>query len=202
MHRYPSRPQPGQVIGLLGGSFDPPHGGHLHISRWAERALDLSGLWWLVSPGNPLKADGPAPIAQRLEACRELTRGSGIHVSDIEVQLGWPFTANTLLYLKNRYPRVRFVWLMGADNLSGFHHWQRWTWIIETVPMAVLARPGQQVRAGLSLAAQRYRHLRLPPTAAGLLGRTATARWALLPGPMSDQSSTAIRQSGGWVKGG
>ena len=186
-------------IGLLGGSFDPPHPGHVHITRWALRAIGLDRVWWLVSPGNPLKPRGPADLARRMAACRAMIGDPRVAVTDIEMHLGSPYTAHTLASLARRYPGVRFVWLMGADNLVRFHEWQEWRWIMETHDIAVFARPGQQVRAGLSPAARLFSGRRLPPEAAGLLGRGgAPGRWVLLTGPMSPHSSTMIRQSGGW----
>lgn len=197
---YPGGPVAtrGQRVGLLGGSFDPPHAGHVHVTEWALRALALDRVWWLVSPGNPLKRRGPAAISRRVEASRRLMRHPRVDVTDIERRLGSPYTADTLARLMAAYPGVRFVWLMGADNLAGFHRWQRWEWIARTVPIAVFARPGQQLRAGLSPMARRFAHRRLPPAAARLLGRGDEARWVLLPGPMSPHSSTMIRGGGGW----
>jgi nicotinate-nucleotide adenylyltransferase len=196
-HRGPIA-MPGQRIGLLGGSFDPPHAGHLHISRWALRNLGLDRVWWLVSPGNPLKPHGPAAIGHRLKACRALATNPRITVTDIERHLATRYTADTLARLSRHYPGVRFVWLMGSDNLARFHLWQRWDWIMATTPIGVLARPGEQVRAGLSPAARRFARQRLPQSAATLLGRGGAARWCLLTGPMSPASSTAIREKGGW----
>jgi nicotinate-nucleotide adenylyltransferase len=187
-HRGPIA-TPGQRIGLLGGSFDPPHQGHVHISRWALRNLRLDRVWWLVSPGNPLKQRGPAAIERRLAACRALAGHPRITVTDIERHLATRYTADTLARLSQHYPGVRFVWLMGSDNLAGFHRWQRWDW---------LARPGEQVKAGLSPAARRFAHQRLPQSAASLLGRGDAPRWSLLTGPMSPDSSTAIRARGEW----
>ena len=119
-------------------------------------------------------------------------------MTDIERHLPDAFTANTLVHLKDRFKGVQFVWMMGADNLASFHHWEGWRWIIENVPLAVFARPGQQLKAGLSPAARAYHDRRLAPGAASRLGLGRRARWALLPGPMSDRSSTQIRQSGAW----
>ncbi len=189
---------PGQRIGLLGGSFDPPHPGHMHITRWALRAGALDRVWWLVSPGNPLKERGPADLDRRVAACRDLARHPKVVVTDIERHLPNAYTANTLMHLRKRYPGVRFVWLMGADNLASFHHWQDWRWIIETFPMLIMARPGQQLSAGLSMAARRYASLRVDPSQAAALGRDGGAGWALLTGPMSEASSTRIRRQGGW----
>ena len=190
---------PGMRIGLLGGSFDPPHAGHLHITRWALKAIGLDRVWWLVSPGNPLKAAGPAPIARRIAACRAMIDDRRIVVSDLERYLGSPYSAHTLAWLDRRRPGVRFVWLMGADNLAGFHHWEDWRWIMETHDIAVLARPGQQVRAGLSPAARLFANRRLPDGAARLLGRGRPGRWILLTGAMSPLSSTNLRRTGKWV---
>ena len=192
--------QPGQRIGLLGGSFDPPHAGHVHISRWALRALGLDRVWWLVSPGNPLKDNGPAPIERRMAACRTLTTTRRIKVSDVERHLGSSYTADTLAWLARRHPGVRFVWLMGADNLAEFHRWARWRWIMTHFDVAVFARPGEQVQAGLSPAARTFARQRLPATAAPILGRgDRRGRWAMLTGPMSDMSSTDLRAEGVWV---
>jgi nicotinate-nucleotide adenylyltransferase len=196
-HRGPIA-TPGQRIGLLGGSFDPPHAGHLHITLWALRNLGLDRVWWLVSPGNPLKPRGPAAIGLRLAACRELARHPRVVVTDIERHLGTRYTADTLAKLTARYPGVRFVWLMGADNLAGFHRWQNWDWIMEHFPVGVLARPGEQVRAGLSPAARRFAHRRIHQGGATRLGLGPVPRWALLTGPMSGASSTALRKEGAW----
>lgn len=189
---------PGQRIGLLGGSFDPPHEGHVHITRWALRTLSLDRVWWLVSPGNPLKLSGPADIDRRLAAARGIMRHPRVDVTDIERHLRSRFTADTLRTLSERYRGVCFVWLMGADNLASFHRWERWAWILETYPVGVLARPGEQLRAGLSPAACRFSRRRLRQQDAGALGRDGAARWVLLTGPMSGASSTAIRQTGDW----
>ncbi|MEO0719162.1 MAG: nicotinate-nucleotide adenylyltransferase, partial [Pseudomonadota bacterium] len=116
---------PGLRIGLLGGSFDPPHGGHVHITHTALRTLQLDRVWWLVTPGNPLKPHGPADLKRRMAACHEMIQHPRVVITDIESRLGSRFTADTLGALKNLYPHVRFVWLMGADNLVGFHHWER-----------------------------------------------------------------------------
>ncbi len=188
----------GQRIGLLGGSFDPPHAGHMHISRWALRALGLDAVWWLVTPGNPLKARGPADLARRVAACRAVARHPRIRVTDIEARLGSRYTADTLDRLRALHPGIRFVWLMGADNLRGFHRWDRWDRIMRTTPVAALARPGEQVRAGLAPAARRFARWRRPAGAARSLAVSAPPAWIMLTGPMSHQSSTAIRARGDW----
>jgi nicotinate-nucleotide adenylyltransferase len=189
---------PGQRIGLLGGSFDPPHAGHVHITLWALRAFRLDAVWWLVSPGNPLKKQGPAELPRRLTACRALMQHPRVSVTDIEAQLGTRYTADTLAALRRRYPRLTFLWLMGADNLAGLHRWQRWQSIMETMPVGVLARPGQQVAAALSPAARRYARQRLPTHASGSLAHRAAPCWTLQTGAMSPLSSSEIRARGEW----
>jgi nicotinate-nucleotide adenylyltransferase len=130
-------------IGLLGGSFNPAHGGHRAISLFAIRALGLDELWWLVSPGNPLKDPaGMAPLAARLASARRQARGAPIRPTAVEAELGTRYTVDTLKALKKRYPKHHFVWLMGADNLLQFDRWRAWREIARTVPIAVIARPG------------------------------------------------------------
>lgn len=189
---------PGQVIGLFGGSFDPPHQGHVHVSREALKRFGLDRVWWLVSPGNPLKTHGPAPLERRMQAAQDMVRHPRVEVTDIEAQLGTRYTAETLERLIGLYPGVRFVWLMGADNLAQFHRWQRWEWIMENVPVGVLARPGQRISARTSVAAQRFRDAKLAASAARMLGRAEAPAWCFLNVPMVDVSSSEIRARGEW----
>lgn len=138
-------------IGLLGGSFNPAHRGHRTLSLHALRALGLDEVWWLVSPGNPLKPDaGMAPYPARLASARRMARHAPIRVSDVEARLRTRYTADTLAKLPRLYPRHRFLWLMGADNLAQFHHWRDWRSIARQVPIAVIARPGYDARAHAS----------------------------------------------------
>ncbi len=190
----------GLRVGLLGGSFDPPHAGHVHISRWALKEFGLDQVWWLVSPGNPLKAEGPAPLHRRMAACRALVDHPRIVVTDIEAQLGTRYTAQTLARLFELYSGVRFVWLMGADNLADFHRWDKWDRIMESIPIGVLARPGEQIAAGCSPAARRYRNARLSARRSTGLPFQQAPCWSLLTGPMKDVSSTAIRARGDWQR--
>jgi len=192
--------RPGMTVGLFGGSFDPPHEGHVHVSREALKRFGLDRVWWLVSPGNPLKADGPAPLERRLEVARALIRHPRIEVTDIEARLGTRYTAETLEGLFALYPGVRFVWLMGADNLASFHRWQRWDWIIENVPVGVLARPGQRISARTAKAAQIYRRFKVPAAQAKGLAHMQAPAWCFLNVPMVDASSTEIRARGEWVR--
>lgn len=189
---------PGQVIGLFGGSFDPPHAGHVHVSREALKRFGLDRVWWLVSPGNPLKPRGPAALDKRMAAARGLISHPRIAVTDLEAHLGTRYTAETIEKLRKLYPGVRFVWLMGADNMAQFHRWQRWEWIMNHVPVGVLARPGQRISARTSVAAQRFRGAMLPARSAHLLGHAEAPAWCFLNVPMVDVSSSEIRARGEW----
>ncbi len=196
-HQFPYA-SAGQVIGLLGGSFDPAHEGHAHITREALKRFGLDRVWWLVSPGNPLKARGPAPLVTRMTRARELMQHPRVEVTDIEAQLGTRFTAQTLAKLRALYPQVRFVWLMGADNMAQFHRWQDWRGIMESVPIGVLARPGQRISARMSRAAGLYAPYRIPGRYGQLLGRATAPAWCFVNVPMNDTSSTEIRARGDW----
>lgn len=190
----------GQRIGLLGGSFDPPHAGHVHISLWALKAFRLDRIWWLVTPGNPLKTDAPADLARRVTVARSLMAHPRVLVTDLEASLGTRYTAATLAQLRRRCPGVRFVWLMGSDNLRTFHRWERWDEIMTQVPVGVLARPGEQLKAGLSPTARRFARWRLPQARAGALAAQKPPVWALVNGPMLALSSTELRARGAWKR--
>ncbi|OUS04581.1 nicotinic acid mononucleotide adenylyltransferase [Rhodobacterales bacterium 52_120_T64] len=187
-------------IALLGGSFDPPHAGHVHITRQALRRFGLDRVWWLVSPGNPLKANGPAPIAKRMAACQEIMQHPKVEVTDIEAQLGTRFTADTIEALQTLHPNVNFVWLMGADNLASVHKWERWEWIFENVVIGVTSRPDEHLKAAGSKAAVKYRAARLPAANAKRLPFQQPPAWCLLDGPVVDISSTELRANGNGIK--
>jgi nicotinate-nucleotide adenylyltransferase len=186
------------VIGLLGGSFDPAHAGHAHITREALKRFGLDQVWWLVSPGNPLKARGPAPMAQRIAQARAVMDHPRVCVTDIEQHLGTRYTAQTLQALQKLYPRQRFVWLMGADNLAQFHLWQDWRAIADRVPLGILARPGERISARMSRTASLYAPFRIPGRYSQHLARAHAPAWCFVNVPMMDVSSTAIRASGAW----
>lgn len=188
----------GRRIGLLGGSFDPAHTGHVHITLEALKRFDLDEIWWLVSPGNPLKARGPAPMARRMQRASEVIQHPRVHISDIEQTLGTRYTAQTLRALRHKFPLARFTWLMGADNLAQFHMWKDWDEIIETVPIGVLARPGERIDARTAPTAQIYRHALLKGRAARLLSHMNAPAWAFVNVPMRDISSSALRARGDW----
>ncbi len=183
----------GQRIGILGGSFDPPHDGHLQITCTAIARLGLDRVWWLVSPGNPLKSHGPAPMPERIAQARALARDPRIVVTDIEARMGTRMTADTLAGLRASYPGVDFVWLMGSDNLLQFDRWDRWQQIAGCMPFAVLARPGTRLAARNARAAQILRPHRLPEGAARMLPGSSAPAWVFLNLPMSPLSSSSIR---------
>src|SRR5262249_47548674 len=193
----PPHAAPGQAIGLLGGSFNPPHAAHRMISEMALKRLGLHEVWWIVSPGNPLKSRGDtAPLAQGLVQCREVARNPHIVVTGFEADLPTPYTASTLAFLRMRNPLVRYVWIMGADNLAAFEHWQRWREIFTMVPIAVVDRPGWRLKALASKAARAFAAARLPETRAAGLAHRPPPAWVFLTGPLSGVSSTALRGKG------
>ncbi len=186
---------PGQRIGIMGGSFNPPHDGHRIVAETAMKRLRLDQVWWVVTPGNPLKNHhGLPPLADRMKAARALARSSRMKITGFEAELGTPYTAATLAFLKRRYPGVRFVWVMGADNLSSFHHWQHWREIARTMPIAVVDRPGYRLKALSSPAASTLSARRLPEPQAAQLAASKPPAWAFLTSRLSALSSTALRR--------
>ena len=180
----------------MGGSFNPAHGGHLHLSLLALRHLGLDEIWWLASPQNPLKpVEGMAPFAVRLEQARRMAAAHPrINVSDAESRLGSSgYTADTVKTLRRRYPRLRFVWLMGADNLIQFPHWQRWNEIFGTMPIAVFDRPSYSLRALSGIAAKRFARHRIRFTAARRLAEMQPPAWVFFHTPLDARSATRIR---------
>lgn len=191
---HPPHATPGQTIGLLGGSFNPPHAAHRMISEVVLKRLGLDKVWWIVSPGNPLKKRiDTAPLNERLVLCRDVAKNPHIIVTDFEADLTTPYTASTLAFLKSRNPLVRYVWIMGADNLATFDRWQRWREIFTMVPVVVVDRPGWRMKALASKAARAFASARLPESDAADLARRPAPAWAFLTGPLSHVSSTALR---------
>lgn len=187
---------PGMRIGLLGGSFNPAHEGHLHISRVALARLGLDRVWWLVTPGNPLKGRRELkPLDERLDMAARAARHPRIDVTGFEAALPDAYTVNTLRFLDRRHPGTRFVWLMGADSLAGFHRWRDWQTIAALAPIAVFDRPGYRLPALASRAAQALAARRIEESDAAGLAEILPPAWTLLTLPLSRLSSTQIRQT-------
>jgi nicotinate-nucleotide adenylyltransferase len=185
---------PGMRIGLFGGTFDPPHAAHRAACLLAMRRLGLDRVWWLVTPGNPLKdTQGLAPLQKRVAAARALAHHPHIDVTDFEAQLGIHYTFETVSYLVRRCRGVHFVWIMGADNLRSFHRWQRWRDIAALVPIAIVDRLGPSLYAAASAAGQAFGRVRLPEKAAKSLPGRKPPAWIYLHGLKSPLSSTALR---------
>lgn len=185
---------PGMRIGLFGGSFNPPHLGHRLVSRQVMKRLGLDAVWWLVSPGNPLKDNGNlAPLEDRVRTARSLIELPNVHVTGFEAAHGFRYSYDTINYLKKTLTDRKLVWIMGADNLADFHRWERWVEIASLLPMAIYVRPGSSRRAPFSKAALRFAKYRLDESDAQLLPNMKAPAWVYLNGLMSGLSSTAIR---------
>ncbi|GAA4222317.1 nicotinate-nucleotide adenylyltransferase [Sagittula marina] len=190
--------RPGAKVGLLGGSFDPPHAGHVHLSREALKRFGLDSIVWLVSPGNPLKPKAPASLKARIAAAEAMTDHPRIHVSGIEADIGTRYTAETLTALTSHFSAVRFCWLMGADNLAQFHRWEDWRGIAARVPIGVLARPEVRTVALSSVAARIMRASRVPAAQSHRLAAASAPAWCFVNIPMRKESSTELRAKGAW----
>lgn len=190
----------GMRIGLLGGSFNPPHVAHRAISLFAIKRLKLDRVWWLVTPGNPLKdQDGLRDLNERTAAARRMANDPRIDVSCLESVIGTRYTVDTISYLRRRASGLRFVWIMGADNLAQFHRWQNWRRIASEVPIAVIDRPPQSFRALAAPAAQALARYRLPENQAGRLADQRAPAWVFLTGMKLNLSSTGLRNpDGSW----
>jgi nicotinate-nucleotide adenylyltransferase len=189
------RVAPGMRIGLYGGSFNPAHAGHRHVSLLALKRLGLDRIWWIVTPGNPLKDPGElADTSSRVAEARRLAGHPRIDVTTFEEEIGARYTVDTLAYLKRRFPGVRFVWIMGADNLASFHRWRGWRSIAAMMPIAVVDRPGWTLKAMRSRSAAALSSERIGEGEALALAGAEPPAWVFLHGPRSHLSSTALRQ--------
>lgn len=185
---------PGMRIGLYGGSFNPAHEGHRHVSLVALRRLGLDRIWWLVTPGNPLKSRGDlAPPCERASWARGVAAHPRIVVTTFEAQIGARYTRQTLRYLSRRRPGVKFVWIMGADSLATFHRWQGFREIAATLPIAVIDRPGFTLKGPAARGAKALGTYRIAEADAPILADLAPPAWVFLHGPRSPLSSTALR---------
>lgn len=183
-----------RTVGLLGGSFNPAHEGHRHISLYALKMLGLDAVWWMVSPQNPLKpVKGMAPLEQRVDKAIAVSNNPKIFVTDIETRFGTQFTADTLTALRQHFPTTRFIWLMGTDNLQQVHRWERWEEIFQTVPVCVIDRPPRHISVRNSVAAQRFRPYLRPMERAAALKWAKAPAWCILHTPLNNTSATEIR---------
>jgi nicotinate-nucleotide adenylyltransferase len=190
--------QKGMAVGLFGGSFNPPHAGHALVAEIALRRLWLDQLWWMVTPGNPLKsARELAPLAERIRLSEKTAPDPRVKVTAFEASHHIRYTADALALIKARNPGVDFVWVMGADNLRDFHRWQRWQRIVMTFPIAVVDRPGSTLSFLSSVVAKTFDHARVDEGDAPILARMRAPAWTFIHGPRSSLSSTALRQKNG-----
>lgn len=188
---------PAMTVGLYGGSFDPTHEGHVHVALTALRRLRLDEVWWLVSPGNPLKVRAgrmAAPLPDRVAGARAMAGHPRLRITTAEAALGTRFTVDTVAALRRRFPRIRFVWIMGADGLGDLHRWGGWRQLARMVPIAVIDRPGYGIRAMAGRAARTLAHHRLPEHRAGRLARLDPPAWILLHARLDPRSATDIRE--------
>ena len=185
---------PGMKIGLFGGSFNPPHQGHVQISRTAIRKLGLDQLWWIVSPGNPLKDHSELlPLEERLEKCQAITSHPDIRITAFEAQFNLRYTADTVKLLARRRARASFVWVMGADNFANFHKWERWLEIANQIPLAIFDRPDSTTSPNSSSATHALAPYRVDERDSRLLANIQPPAWTFIHGPRSYLSSTQIR---------
>ena len=193
-------PNEGQRIGLLGGSFNPPHAAHRAISLFAMKRLQLDRVWWLVSPGNPLKDPSNLhDLAERAAAARKMADHPRIDVTCLESAIGTRYTVDTVSYLRRRCATARFVWIMGADNLAQFHKWDNWRKIAAEVPLAVVDRAPMTLRGLAAPAAQALGRYRIPEAEAGSLADLKPPAWVFLTGLKLALSSTRLRNpDGSW----
>lgn len=180
------------TVGLYGGTFDPPHDGHAHVARTALKRLGLDRVWWLATPGNPFKSRAPASLGQRLEAIKALVPEPRQVPSDIEARLGTNRTIEVIRHLQARHPRVRFVWIMGADGLTQLHRWASWREIASRIPICVVARPGAGLKARLAPAAQLLANARIGESHARALC-ARTPGWTYLTEPLHPHASRLMR---------
>lgn len=195
--RYLQMPvaQKGEKIGLFGGSFNPPHAGHVLVAELALERLKLDQIWWMVTPGNPLKdVSELARLSERISLSEQLITDKRIHVTAFEASFQVRYTADTLALVRKHNPDMHLVWIMGADNLNNFHHWQEWDEIARTYPIAVINRPSANMAAEDSVMAQEFISARLPETDAAKLALMQAPAWVFIHGPQSELSSTQLRR--------
>lgn len=188
--------EPGMAVGLFGGSFNPPHAGHALVAEIAMRRLRLDQLWWIVTPGNPLKSHRElAPLSERVALSEKCTSDPRVKVTAFEAGHRIRYTADTIDLVQTRNRGVDFVWIMGADSLRDFHRWERWRDIVRSMPIAVIDRPGATLAFLSSTMAKTFDHARVDEDDAPILARRRPPAWTFIHGPRSSLSSTAIRNA-------
>ncbi len=181
-------------IGLLGGSFDPPHKGHLYISLEAKKILQLNEIWWLVTPKNPLKILKPATYSERLKNCKMITKGQPIQVKEIEKKINSTYTYQSIDFITNHYKNIKFFWLMGADNLINFHLWQKWRNIFNDISIVVFKRHGYNTRALNSITTKTFSQFQITTSATNSSNFIRLPSWALINNKEIRISSSEIRK--------
>jgi len=181
-------------IGLLGGSFDPPHRGHLYISLEAKKILNLDEVWWLITPQNPLKISKPAKYSERLRNSKKITKNMPIKIKEIEKKIKSKYSYETIKYLKNHYKNIKFFWLMGADNLINFHQWQKWQKIIKDMPIVIFRRYGYNTKALKSTTSNIYKNFRINKKKLSDSDFKNLPAWVIVENKEIKISSTEIRK--------
>ena len=188
-------------IGLLGGSFDPPHKGHLYISIEAKKILQLDKIWWLVTPKNPLKISRPATYEERIHNCKTLTKKHPIEIKEIEKKIKSKYSLQTIIFLQNNYKDINFFWLMGADNLINFHRWQKWRDIFNSIPIVIFRRHGYNMSALKSISSKTFNNFRIPNKYINKTHFTSLPAWTWVDNKEINISSTKIRKQRELLRG-
>ena len=188
-------------IGLLGGSFDPPHKGHLYISLEAKKLLKLNEIWWLLTPQNPLKISKPATYPERIKNCREITKDQPIKITEIEKKINSTYSYQSINYIQNHYKNIKFFWLMGADNLIDFHQWQNWKTIFKDISIVVFKRHGYNNKALNSLALKKFLQYQVNVNPVDIINFKSLPSWAWVHNAEIKISSTEIRNQRNLLRG-
>ena len=188
-------------IGLLGGSFDPPHRGHLYISLEAKKILQLDGIWWLVTPKNPLKISKPATYKERIHNCKTITKRHPIKIKEIEKKIKSTYSFQTIDFLQNNYKNINFFWLMGADNLINFHYWQKWRDIFSSIPIVIFRRHGYNVKALKSITLKTFNNFKISDKPLNKKKFTTLPAWTWIDNKEIKISSTEIRKQRELLRG-
>ena len=188
-------------IGLLGGSFDPPHKGHLFISIESKKILKLDEIWWLITPQNPLKISKPATYIERVKNCKKITMNFPINVKEIEKDINSDYSYKTISYILNHYKNIKFFWLMGADNLINFHKWEKWQKILNDMSIVIFKRHGYNNKALKSITAHKYKNSRINFSKFKLDDFNIVPSWLFVENKEIKISSTEIRDQRAKLRG-